>query len=137
MFSTMRIFYSLLLGLVVLFFQNLKVSISMISKGRGWRVLKDGVKFRVASVLKGKGLVINARTYRGELLEDGDALYVGDNTSLSFEEIYIKCGDSNYKIKKLEPGYYIRNGEKLFYKKLDDNFTSTCFIKEQCNVKMI
>ena len=130
MFSTMEIFFSLLLGLVVLFSQNLRASIFAISKGKGWKVLKDGVKFRVASVLKGKGLIIKARTYRSELLEDGDALYVGDNISLSFEEIYIKCGDSNYKIKKLEPGYYIRNGEKLFYKNLEDKFTTICFTKE-------
>lgn len=114
----MKNFNLLSLGLLLLFSLNLMAD--------DFITLKDGRRFRITEVLGdfkhgimsgiigGKGISIQTRVYT-QSIEDGGALYVGKDVSLDTEEIDIICGNTVYKLDKLKPGYYLRDGEKLLY----------------------
>lgn len=90
--------------------------------------LSDGRQFPITSAIGdnrygylcgivGNSISIKTKKYVRSI-DDGCACYVGNNIGLEAEEIEIRCGNTVYNLDCLEPGYYIRVGEKLLHKKL-------------------
>ncbi len=78
-------------------------------------ILKDGRRFPILVNICGG--FIKAKHFNTSL-RDQTAMFIDKTSTYSIEKITLKCGDVEYELDELEPGYYIRDGEKLLHKKI-------------------